>query len=42
VVGQFALEYFNNQSLHASYINYVRHKTTIGNILNHAEARTSV
>jgi len=26
VVGKFALEYLNNQSLHAGYINYVLHK----------------
>jgi len=37
VVGQFALEYLNNHSLHAGYINYVLHKTTIANKLNYAE-----
>jgi len=42
VVGQFDLEYLNNNSLHAGYINYVLHKTTIANTLNHAETRTSV
>jgi len=42
VVGQFALEYLNNNSLHAGYINYVLYKTTIANKLNHAETRTSV
>jgi len=31
VVGQFALEYLNNNSLHAGNINYVLHKTTIAN-----------
>jgi len=39
VVGQFALEYLNNHSYHAGYINYVLHKTTITNKLNHAETR---
>jgi len=34
VVGQFALEYFNNNSLHAGYITFVLHKTTIANKLN--------
>jgi len=29
VVGQITLEYLNNHSLHAGYINYVLHKTTI-------------
>jgi len=42
VVGQFVLEYLNNNSLHAGYISYVLHKTTIANTLNHAEARSSV
>jgi len=41
VVGQFALEYLNDQSLHAGYINYFLHKTTIANKQNHAETRTS-
>jgi len=35
VVGQFALEYLNNNSLHTDYINYLLHKTTIANLLNH-------
>jgi len=39
VVGQFALEYLNNHSFHAGYINYVPHKTTIANKLNYAETR---
>jgi len=42
VVGQFALKYLNNKRLHAGYINYVLHKTTIANKSNHAETRTSV
>jgi len=42
VVGQFAFEFLNNHSLHAGYINYVLHKTTFANTLNHAETRTSV
>jgi len=42
VVGQFALEYLNNKSLHAGYRNYALHKTTIANKLNHAETRISV
>jgi len=42
VVGQFALEYLNHHSLHAGYINYVIHKTTIANALYHVETRTSV
>jgi len=42
VVGQFVLEYLNNHSLHAGYINYVLPKTTITNTLNHVETRTSV
>ena len=42
VVGEFALEYLKNHSLHAGYINYVLHKTTIANTLNHVETRTSV
>jgi len=41
VVGQFALEFLNNHSLYADYINYVLHKTTIASTLNHAETRTS-
>jgi len=40
VVGQFALEYLNNHSLHVSYVNYDVHKTSIANKLNHAVART--
>jgi len=39
VVDQFALEYLNNHSVHASHINYLLHKTTIANKLNHAETR---
>jgi len=39
VVGQLALEYLNNQSLHTGYINYILHKTTIANKLKHAETR---
>jgi len=42
VVGQFALEYLNNHSLHTGHINYVLHETTIANKLNHAETRTLV
>jgi len=42
VVGQFALKYLNNKSLHAGYRNYVLHKTTITNKMNHAETRISV
>jgi len=42
VVGQFDLEYLNNNSLHAGCIHYILHKTTIANKLNHAETRTSV
>jgi len=34
VVGQFDLEYFNNNSLHAGYIKFVLHKTTIANKLS--------
>jgi len=41
VVGQFALEYLNDHSLHAGYINYSLYKTTIANKLNHVETRTS-
>jgi len=40
VAGQFALEYQNNNSLHAGYINYALHKIIIANKLNHAETRT--
>jgi len=42
VVGQFALKYLNNDFLHAGYMNYVLHKTTIANKLNHEETQTSV
>jgi len=42
VVGQFALEYLNNNSLHAGYINYILNQTTIANKLNHVETRTSL
>jgi len=42
VVGQFALKYLNNKSLHAGYRNYALHKPTIANKLNHAETRISV
>jgi len=42
LVGQFVVESLNNHYLHAGYINYVLHKTTIANTLNHAETRTSV
>ena len=42
VIGQCALDYLNNHSLHAGYINHVLHKTTIANTLNHVETRTSV
>jgi len=41
VVGQFALEYLSKHSLHAGYINYVLHKTTIANKLNNAETMIS-
>jgi len=34
LVGQFALEYLINNSLHAGYINYLLHKSTIANKLN--------
>jgi len=37
VVGQFALKYLNNISLHAAYRNYALHRTTIANKLNHTE-----
>jgi len=40
VVIQIALEYLNNHSLHAGYVNCVLHKT-ITNKLNHAGTRTS-
>jgi len=42
MVGQLALEYLNNNSLHAGYMNSFLHKTTIANKLNHAETRSSV
>jgi len=42
VIGQFALKYLNNSSLHAGYINYYLHKTTIAKKLKHAETSTSV
>jgi len=42
VVGQLAVEYRNNSSLHAGYINYVLHETTIANKLRHAETKTFV
>jgi len=42
VVGQFALKYLNNKSLHAGYRNHALHKTNIANKLNHAETQTSV
>jgi len=42
VVDQVTLEYLNNNSFHAGYINYVLHKTTIVDKLNDAETRTSV
>jgi len=42
MVGQFALQYLNNNSLHEGYIKYVLHKSTIANTLNHAETMTSV
>ena len=42
LVGQFALEYLNNHSLHIGHINYVLHKNANAKKLNHAETRTSV
>jgi len=39
VVGQFALECLNNNSLHTGYIDYILHKTAIANKLNQAEIR---
>jgi len=42
VVGQFALNYLNNKSLHAGCRNYALHKTTIANRLKHTETKISV
>jgi len=41
-IGHFALQYTNNHSLYASYINQILNKAVYVNILNRAEARSSI